>query len=143
MQTFRYHILMLIAVLFFTSITHVSAQESNVIELIPTDDAYVLANLQDPTDTQELRKLNSGNLDHLKIGYAINTADIPNQNLGTALLKFDLGDLSDKQIDSVTLRLYADQIQLSEPQDVGVFLVNNSTWNESTITYDTMPAFLI
>ena len=120
-----------------------SDQESNVIELIPTDDAYVLANLQDPTDTQELRKLNSGNLDHLKIGYAINTADIPNQNLGTALLKFDLGDLSDKQINSVTLRLYADQIQLSEPQDVGVFLVNNSTWNESTITYDTMPAFLI
>lgn len=133
-------VITVILVLNTTFVPHVLAQE-DIIELIPTDDAYVLVNLQDPQDIQELRKLNSGDLNHLKIGYAINTADTPNQNLSTALLKFNLGDLSNKQIDSAKLRLYADQLQLSEPQDVGVFLVNNSTWNESTITYENMPSF--
>lgn len=128
--------------IFFLGITIFSVNafaEQQEIKLIPTDDAYVIADLQDTADTNNLRTFNSGNLDHLKIGYAINTTTIPNQHLSTALLKFDLANLSDKQIDSVSLKLYASQIQLSEPQEVGVFLVSDSTWNESTLTYDNMP----
>ena len=56
-------------------------------------------------------------------------------------MKFDLTNLSADQIDSAKLQLYADIIQLSEPQDIGVFLVNGSAWDESTITYENMPSF--
>jgi len=141
MQKQNFLSILLLSSILILSFSYVSAQELNIIELTPTDDAFVLADLQDTEDKQELRKFNSGNLDNLMVGYAINTNDTPNRNLSLSLLKFDLTDLSADQIDSATLQLYAVQLQLSEPQDIGVFLLNGSAWNESTLTYENMPSF--
>jgi len=138
MKTMIFFLLLTLSLLSITFQSIIYAESE--IELFPTDDAYVLADLLDSADNNELRKFNSGALDTLKIGYALNTSDIPNQNISVALLKFDLGDLDEKQIESATLQLYADQLQLSKPQNIGVFFVNGSTWNESTLTYENIPS---
>ena len=139
MKQQNFYFTLLFSSLLLFSFSYVSAQESNIIELTPTDDAYVLADLQD--DADELRKFNSGIFDHLKIGYDIDTSDTLSQNISTALLKFDLGDLNKEQVDSAKLQLYADQVQLFAPQSVAVFLVNNSTWSESTLTFENTPSY--
>ena len=47
------------------SFSHVFAQESNVIMLTPTDDAYVVTNMSNPDDT--VLELNTGDFNFLKI----------------------------------------------------------------------------
>lgn len=133
----KFYIFFLLSVCVISFIPAVQAEQTI---LIPTDDAYILANLQDTEDDQELRNFNSGNLDHLKVGYNIDT-ETKNSIVSISLLKFDLSNLSEKDIGSAKLRLYVDAVKLTTPQEIGLYLVNDIQWDESTITYDTVPPF--
>jgi len=127
--------LLLFLALAFISFENVYA---DTLSLEPTDDAFVLTDLDD-ANLPAIEKINTGDLEYLKIGFATNNTASPSLIISAAFLKFDLSNLSEDNIGSAKLQLYANNVLLSAPQKVGIYLVDDSTWDESTLTYDSRP----
>ena len=53
----------LVALFLIFTVISASAQESSSVKLLPTDDAYVMVDLNDPDDTLQLMQTNSGDKD--------------------------------------------------------------------------------
>ena len=120
-----------------------SAQATKQSTLSPTDDAYVIADLNDPTDVEGLRVLNTGTASFLKVWYAWNiTVPGTEKIVSLAYLKFNLAPLHAKNITSAQLDLYAIIVNLTGVSRVlTAYYVSNNSWSESTLDFDNAPAF--
>lgn len=124
-----------------------SADQSS--NLSPTDDAYVVADLNDPSDLEGLRTLKTSNLNFLKIWYAWENITSPvtgNLTLvkivSLAFLKFNLGSLNVKNISSAQLMLYASTVSLTGASRLlDAYLVTNNTWTQQNLDFDNNPGF--
>ena len=139
-----------------------SATKSLVVDV--AEDAYVVADLNDPDDTLGFREKNYGSLDFVKAWYLWNVEMVEQEVEGEEVegeeaepevvevevelekvisviyLKFDLSQLEDKTVESVMLQLYAQNVVLLAPRYVQVFLVS-SDWAETTITFNSRPTW--
>ncbi len=121
-----------------------SATKSIIIDV--SEDAYVVADLNDPDDTQGLMERNYGSLDFLKTWYFWNVVEEEGQEvekekiISVIYLKFDLGPIKDKKIESAMLQLYAKNVVLLTPRFVQVFLVSTE-WPEAAINYNARPTW--
>jgi len=114
----------------------------STIQLAPTDDAFIVDDLNDPVVSETLRRTNAGNLDFLRVWYAWNVTTDENQFLSLAYLKFDLSDLTRDEIASAKLAMYAESVLLSEESRVvSIYVGNESSWDESTVTFGNAPQF--
>lgn len=119
------------------------SDELNAVTLVPTDDSYVIADLNDPEDTVGLRKINAGNLNFLKMWYAWNVTGAEGREIVSIVyLQFDLSEIgSPDQISSAKLRMFAQNVSLNSPRAVDVYLASGDPWKESTVNYITAPSF--
>jgi len=119
------------------------AQQSKIIELEPTDDAYVVGDLNDPADSLGLRTLNTGNFKFLKVWYAWNVTGAQDKKIvSLAYLNFDLSGLNPDQISSAKLKIYMQNVTLTGiSRFVDVHVANVSPWEESSLVYRNAPSF--
>jgi len=144
-----------------------SATKSLVIDV--SEDAFVVADLNDPEDTLGLANENYGDLDFVKVWYLWNVVqeEVPpevengeeaqNGENGeeaepelveteyekiwcVSYLKFDLSELEDIDIDSAMLQLYGLNVEILVPRYVQAFQVD-SDWDELSITFGNAPAW--
>jgi hypothetical protein len=135
-----------------------SATKSLVIDV--SEDAYIVADLNDPSDSMGFRDENYGDLDFFKVWYLWNVVQeevIPEVPEGeeavpeiveteyekiwcVSYLKFDLAELEDITVDSAMLQLYASNMGLAAPRYVQVLQVE-SEWDELTLTFNTAPGW--
>jgi hypothetical protein len=135
-----------------------SATKSLVIDV--SEDAYIVADLNDPGDSLGLRNENYGDLDFIKVWYLWNVVEeevIPEVPEGeeavpetvetehekiwcVSYIKFDLTELKDIEIESAMLQLYSHTMALAAPRYVQVFQVD-SDWDELTPTFNTAPGW--
>ena len=103
-------------------------------------DSYVVTDIADDADPQGFRDTNYGSLEFLKTWYAWGViAD--ERLLSIDLVMFDLTELEDLDIESVSLQLFARQVTLTEAARlVDIHLVQDP-WNEDTVTFNTRPAW--
>ncbi len=126
----------------FTLITIVIGTAYATMELLPTDDAYVVTDINDPMKKQGLQTLNTGNLTYLRVWYAWNVTEAHNRILSVAYLKFDLSGLTQDQIASARLDMYAQNAMLTAGSRlVSVYMASTSSWRESTLIYQNKPNF--
>lgn len=113
------------------------------IELTPTDDAYVLKDINDPVDKAGLRSLNTGDLEIMKIWYAWNVTSTGNEQIiSMGYMKFNLKDINAEYVESAKLQLYAYVVTLTgASRAIDVHLVENGTWDERTLVYDNATVF--
>jgi LPXTG-motif cell wall-anchored protein len=126
---------------YFTSSFSYAQAENKVIELSPSDDAYVATDRYDPQDIQGLNKINTGNLPFLKVWNAWNVTATGKQYITSVVyLKFDLTNVKSDNIESASLILSPFVMNLtSTSRQVDAYTALDSNWNESTITYGTAP----
>jgi len=131
------------SLLIFSLLQNVSfAYAQSELELFPTDDAYVVTDLNDPQNIQGLDELNTGNAEFLKVWYAWDVTEHKNRIFSPAFLKFDLSEIQDSEIQSAILKLYVeDALLISDSRLIGAFLVDPSDWEEEQITYKSAPVF--
>ena len=136
--------LMLVSPVLRTSAGNGTVTKSRIINV--AEDAYVVAYLNDVNDVQDLRERNYGSLDFVKTWYLWNVGEeggreVESEKIISAIyLKFDLGAVQDKKIESAMLQLYARDVSLVSPRIVQVFPVS-SDWSESTINFTSRPAW--
>lgn len=135
-------LILLLAVTIANSIHPVADQERSAT-LSPTDNAYVVADLNDPLDIEGLRTLNTGNLTFLKIWYAWNVTQPGTEKIiSIAYLKFNLSSLDALNITSATLMLYASKVNLTGvSRDLSAYYVSNNSWSQNTLNFDNSPSF--
>ena len=133
-------IFLLTVIIFSTSFSHVYAQESNIIELIPTDDSIILYNPLDPNDTLGIQELNFGNLTSINVLYSRNATESQELVIGTGFLKFDVSQLNFENIQSATLNMYQHKsITTNADRIITLFSISDDEWNESEITFMNQP----
>jgi len=112
--------------------------------LTPIDDSYIGYDVADPQDLQNLRKLNFGDKEFLKLWYAFHTSNYTeNEILSNAFLKFNLSDISSQDINSAKLRMFASGVDLAF-DDIGVGIhAAESNWSESSLNGTNFPTFSV
>lgn len=117
-------------------LTSVYAQESNTVRLFPTDDTFVIADVNDPDDIKGLQKRSLGDLDVLTTWYSWNVSD-ETKIFSITYLKFDLNNISSREIESATLLLYANKTQIVERvSNFAIYSLNGTSWSEKDLSYD-------
>ncbi len=145
-------------------LTGASVTRSLVVEV--SEDAYIVADLNDTADTYGLMDTNYGDLEFVKAWYYWNvvteerteeqevevdgemvTQEVPVEEeverehyVSVVYLKFDLSQLEGMEVDSVMLQLYARDVVLLAPRYVQTFLVS-SEWTEAELTFNTAPGW--
>lgn len=119
-----------------------SAQESNIIRLIPTDDAFVIANLSDPDDVEGFQTINTGNFDFLKSWYAWNVSKHQEQIITNSYLKFNLSDIESDKVINAQLKLVPQVLKTTfeVPPHLELSKVDTNDWNETEINYSNKPS---
>jgi len=137
------HFLYVILVFFsILSVISVSAQETSYVKLLPTDDAYVMVDLNDPDDTLELMQTNTGARDTIQIFSTAEAFDRPGLYISMAYLKFDLSGQETNNIVNAQLNMYSNEVILpTGPKNVPLFQTTDNNWNENQITYLQRPSF--
>jgi zinc ribbon protein len=102
------------------------------------EDSYVVADVSAPDDPQGLRDKNFGGLDFLKIWYA-NQVQANEQVVSVGLVKFDLTQLSDRDIRSAHLQLFAQRADLLQPVRLVDVSLAEGAWNQGDVTFKTLP----
>ena len=117
-------------------LTSVYAQESNTVRLFPTDDTFVIADVNDPDDIKGLQKRSLGDLDVLTTWYSWNVSD-ETKIFSITYLKFDLNNISSDEIESATLLLYVNKTQIVERvSNFAIYSLNSTSWSEKDLSYD-------
>lgn len=141
-QSKKFALLLLILGLAFTDYIYASAQEEKPIIILPSDDAYVLADLSDPTDTSGLMQTNAGNLDSIQLFSSWNATENNNAIVTIGYLKFDTSKQNNYNLEKAELKMLTREVALSEtPKNVVVVHASNNNWKESDITYLKRPTF--
>ena len=134
----RYFLLVFGAVVLLLSALGQGTVKTVIIDSI--EDTYVVTNLADPENLQGLQGNNYGNLDFLKTWYAFGVVG-DERIISVDLVKFDLDEIKDKEIESAFIQLFARQADLTDNiRLVDVHLVRDP-WSEAGVTYDTRPAW--
>ena len=143
MQSIFKTVMFSILLILTPAITEAFAQQANSLELEPTDDAYVINDFNDPDDKQDLQSINTGELEFLKTWYAWNVTNAENMKIiSFTYLKFDLSELTQDQIVSAKLKMYAQNVTLSGgPILVDVHASSAAPWMETTLIYPDSPLF--
>jgi len=130
--------ILIVSLLLITfSYEHVFA-ESETLQLTPTDDAYVvidLSNLDDP-----VTDLNTGDMEWMKIWYLSSSTETDLNVVSLGHLKFDLSQVNLDDITSATLNLNSLGRDITD-NSVSVFKADDLDWDESSLTFQTKPAF--
>ena len=103
-------------------------------------DAYLVTDLASEEDPQGFRDTNYGSLEFLKTWYAWGIVG-EERLLSVDLVKFDLQELQDLDIESVSLQLFARQADLTEPARLVDIHLVQGPWAEDTVTFNTRPAW--
>ena len=112
------------------------------VTIYPTDDAYVVVDLTDPTDRLGLRTLNTGDFNFTKVWYAWNITGKGELVISYALFKFDLHNISARDVISAKLELTVYNVRLTgASREVVLFKGINNTWSESTVNFNNHPGF--
>ena len=130
-----------LALLLGLAIFAVSAMgQTNLKTLIiqASEDAYVVTDLASEEDPQNLRGTNYGSLEFLKAWYAWGVID-EEKLLSVNMVKFDLTELKDVEIESVVLQLFARQADLTESARLVDINLIQTPWSEGQVTFDTRP----
>ena len=141
---FKMWMIILLCVLFFSFyliIDNTHAQ-SDIIKIIPTDDAYVIADLNDKIDVSGLKQTNSGSDELINMISAWNITENQSTVVSVAYLKFDLSEYETESIQTATLYMFAKDVVLdNSPKNIALIFVDDDNWNESEITYLQRPFF--
>lgn len=135
-----FYIISLVLVLLLSYETF--GEQSTIEKLLPTYDAYVLADLADPADTSGLMQTNTGNLEAIELLSSWNVTENNNAFVAIGYLKFDLTDQNIYNLEKAELKMLTRDVALSEtPKNVVLLYVPNNNWKESDITYIKRPSF--
>jgi hypothetical protein len=108
------------------------------VVLNASEDSYVVADVSTTDDPQGLRDKNFGGLDFLKIWYA-NQVQASEQIVSVGLVKFDLSSLSNREIRSASLQLFAQRADLLQPVRLVDVSIADGPWTESDVTFSKLP----
>ena len=64
--------------------------QSNTVKLIPSDDAYVVGDIGDPSDPFGVMTSTTGTEESIRLVSALNAEGLPGEYISVAYLKFDL-----------------------------------------------------
>jgi hypothetical protein len=112
------------------------------VDITPTDDAYVVANYDDPSDARGLQHINTGHLPFLKMWYAWDVTKTGNERITSIIyLKFNLTKVNGP-IESASLVLHPFAVNLTAPLRASdMYTASNNNWNESSLVFMGAPAF--
>ncbi len=139
--TLKHVFIVIIILMMLAGNLRASAQQ--ILELKPTDDSYVVSDLNDPLDKLGFRDLNAGDFKFLKTWYAWNVTKSGKERiLSLIYLKFDLSNLKADSIVSAELQMYAFVANLTGiTRPVEVHVVPNNNWTQSSLTFNSAPVF--
>ena len=107
-----------------------------------TDDAYVVADLNDKIDISSLKQTNTGSDEFIHMISALNITENQSTVVSVAYLKFDLSEYETESIQDATLYMFASGVKLdNSPKNIALIFVDDDNWNESEITYLQRPFF--
>ena len=109
--------------------------------ILPISDTYVVANLNDPSDIQQLQTTTYGNAEFLKMWYGfVELENVPHSFFSPVFLRFDLSQIPQNEILSMKLQLYAEGLQLgTSSREIAIFQVNDFDWNDDDLSYSKAP----
>jgi len=117
------------------------AQELDIYKIIPTDDAYVIWDRMDPKDLKNIRDINYGDKNYLKLWYSFNATDSPKQIQTIGFLKFEIPKFIPERILSAELKMLPYYIESSTKNEISLHFVQDDDWDEENITFSNMPSF--
>src|SRR5215471_12076159 len=135
-MAFRFLLVVLLLASSAFSIAATPPDDSVVLNA--TEDSYVVADVAAPDDPQGLRDKNFGGLDFLKIWYA-NQVQANEQIVSVGLVKFDLSPLTNREIRSASLQLFAQRADLLQPVRLVDVSIADGPWTESDVTFSKLP----
>ena len=101
------------------------------------------ANYADLQGFEEIRNVNTGNFNFTKIWYAYNSTGTGDLLASLGYLKFDLLELNPANVVDAQLKMYNSLVTTSGAEKIiSVFVVDNSTWSETNLTFDNKPEFV-
>ena len=111
-----------------------SAQESNIIRLIPTDDTFVIADYSNPDEIKNLQEKPLGDLDMITSWYSWDF--VPGKKvMSTIFLKFDLKNISPHELDSAKLLLYVEKTKIVDHSPNIQISSLDTSWSEKDLVY--------
>ena len=116
--------------------------QSNIKSLLieAAEDAYVVTDIADDEDAQGFRDKNYGALEFLKTWYAWGVVG-DEKLLSIDLIKFDLSELKDRDIESVSLQLFARGANLTQPARLVDIHRVRDPWSQGDVTFNSRPAW--
>ena len=135
----RFFILVLVYVVFLNIIYDDNAfGQIYTTTVLPTDDAFVISDLNDPQDEQDFSITNTGKLDFLNIWY--NWSNTNQKIISIGYLKFDLSSIQSQDVIKAELLMkpYIAKIN-GESVSIDLIYVSDNDWNESEINYIDKP----
>ena len=120
----------------------VSIYFDNSQKIFPTDDAYVITDENDPSNQRGLEDIHTGNLKFLKIWNANNVTPNQEKIFTIGYLKFDLSNVGGINISDANLLLKTRIINATQPRQIDLFFVPNSSWDELDIAYYNKPGLV-
>ena len=118
------------------------AQTSNLIKLLPTDDAHVYYDKPNDEGFHFLQRINTGNSEYLQTNYLWNTQQTELSNTSAIFIQFDLTNIEKNNISKAQLVMYPISIDFdSNDSMIILYDVPNSSWNESKLYFGNMPFF--
>ena len=116
-------------------------QESGILKLKPTDDTFVIKNLNDEGTFDNLLTSNFGNEETIIVYYSNNTTEFNESIVAPAYMKFNLANLN-ADILSAQLKMFAEKSELENIEKIiNVYPVDDNNWNESEIIYLNKPDY--
>jgi len=124
----------------FGALSEQPADDYSIKKIPVLEDAYVGANYADLEGFEEMRNVNTGDLNFTKIWYSFNATGTNELFVSTGFLKFDLSELNPANVISAELKMYDNLVTTSgADRIISVFVVDNSTWSETNLTFDNKP----
>jgi len=131
------NLVLLFVIVLSVNFVSVSAQDSNVIQLTPTDDAFVGVNILIPNDA--VINLNTGNMEFIRILHSLNSTSQDTNLVTLGYLKFDLSKVDTDNLTSATLNLNRIAASVTD-NSLLVFKAEQNNWDESSLTFANKPS---
>ena len=115
----------------------------NIVNITPTDDTFVVANLSDPENVEGNQSINTGDLEYLRSWYAWNVTEHQEKLITITYLKFDLAEIDSEGVLGAQLKLepFVSKSSLGIIPIMELTFVPENNWSELEITYDQRPLY--
>jgi hypothetical protein len=130
--------LLLVALLLLALLSLGARPAPDVMALTASQDTYVVADTARADDPQKLRDQNFGRLDFIKVWYA-SKVQKDEQLVAVGLVGFDLKPLQNRDVESVTLQLFALRTDLAQPARLVDVSLVNGPWAQEEVTFNNRP----